>query len=188
MIIIITSIKEDLIILILSLIMRSSISLMSLRRVVLSTWNKWQRSKKWDVVSGSNLHSHRGLRKSRKLSLNLCLFKWLKPNRSLVNSCNPMGLWIPNVSTCFGRMKLDKAFLKAVYDVMLLILMSSLLHSVMTLGKKEFLKYSVLHLKDGIFVLFLGHNYMELDYKCILVILSCKFYGRDTIFASIVCL
>ena len=27
-----------------------------------------------------------------------------------------MGLWIPNVSTCFGRMKLNIAFLKAVYD------------------------------------------------------------------------
>ena len=52
-------------------------------------------------------------------------------------------------------MKLNKAFLKAVYDVMLLILMSSLFHSVMTFGKKEFLKYSVLHLKDGTFVLFL---------------------------------
>ena len=29
---------------------------------------------------------------------------------------------IPNVSTCFGPMKLNKAFLKAVYGVMLLIL------------------------------------------------------------------
>ena len=66
-----------------------------------------------------------------------------------------MGLWIPNVSTCFGRMKLIKAFLKAVYDVMLLILMSSLLHSVMTFGKEGFLKYCVLQLKDGTFVLFL---------------------------------
>ena len=61
-----------------------------------------------------------------------------------------MRLWIPNVSTCFGRMKLNKAFLKAVYDVMPLIIMSSLFHSVMTFGEKEFLKY----LKDGTFVLF----------------------------------
>ena len=66
-----------------------------------------------------------------------------------------MGLWIPNVSTFFCRMKLNKAFLKAVYDVMLLILMSSLFHSVMTFGKEEFLKYFVLHLKDGTFLLFL---------------------------------
>ena len=161
---------------------------MSLWRVVLSNWNKWQRSKKWDFASGSSLRSHRGLRKSWKLCLNLCPFKWLKPNRSLINSCRPMGLWIPNVSKCFSRMKLNKVFLKAVHDAMHLILLSSLLHSVMTLGKKEFLKYSVLHLKDGIFVLFLEHSYMELDHKCILVILSCKFYGRDTIFASIVCL
>ena len=135
--------------------MRSSIFLMSLRRVALSTWNKWKRSKKWDVVSGSNLHSHRGLMKSRKLCLNLCSFNWLKPNRSLVSGYNPMGLWIPNVSKCFGRMKLNKAFSKAVYDVMLLILMSSLFHSVMIFGKEEFLKYFVLHLKDGTFLLFL---------------------------------
>ena len=66
-----------------------------------------------------------------------------------------MGLWILNISTCFGRMKLNKAFLKAVYDDMILILMSSLFHSVMTFGKKEFLKYSLLLLKDGTFVLFL---------------------------------
>ena len=105
-----------------------SISLMPLRRVILSTWTKWQCSKKWDVVFGSNLHSHRELKKSRKLRLNLCSFKWLKPNSSLVNSCNPMRLWIPNVSRFFGRMKLNKAFLKAVYDVMLLILMSTLFH------------------------------------------------------------
>ena len=44
----------------------------------------WRRSKKWDVVSSSNLHSHKGVRKSRKLCLNLCSFKWLKPNRSFV--------------------------------------------------------------------------------------------------------
>ena len=47
--------------------MCSSTSLMSLRRVVLSTWNKWQRRKKWYAVSGSNSHSQRGLMKSRKL-------------------------------------------------------------------------------------------------------------------------
>ena len=35
---------------------------------------------------------------------------------------------------------------------MLWISMSSLLHSVMTFGKKEFLKYSVLHIKDGTFI------------------------------------
>ena len=134
--------------------MRLSISLMSLRRVAPSTWNRWERSEKWDVVSGFNLHSHRGLRKSRKLCLNLCSFKRLKPNRSLYNSCISMELRIPNVSPCFGRMKLNKAFLKAVYDAMLLILMSGLFHSVMTFGKKE-LKYSVLQLKDRTFVLFL---------------------------------
>ena len=53
------------------------------------------------------------------------------------------------------RMKLSKAFLKAVYEVMLLILISSLFLGVITFGKKEFLKYSVLQLKDVTFVLFL---------------------------------
>ena len=106
--------------------MRLSISLMSLRRVAPSTWNRWERSEKWDVVSGFNLHSHRGLRKSRKLCLNFCSFKRLKPNRSLYNSCISMELRIPNVSPCFGRMKLNKAFLKAVYDAMLLILCNTI--------------------------------------------------------------
>ena len=60
-----------------------------------------------------------------------------------------------NVSTCFGQMEYNKAFLKAEYDVMLLMLISSLFHSVMTFGKKEFLKYSVLQLKGGTLLLFL---------------------------------
>ena len=51
-------------------------------------------------------------------------------------------------------MKLNKAFLKAVYDVMVLIPISSLFNSVMTFGKNEFLKYSVLQFKNGTFVLF----------------------------------
>ena len=51
-------------------------------------------------------------------------------------------------------MKLNKAFLKAVYDVMVLISISSLFNSVMTFGKNEFLKYSVLQFKNGTFVLF----------------------------------
>ena len=51
-------------------------------------------------------------------------------------------------------MKLKKAFLKAVYDVMVLISISSLFNSVMTFGKNEFLKYSVLQFKNGTFVLF----------------------------------
>ena len=38
---------------------------------------------------------------------------------------------------------------------MLLILMSSFFHSVMAFGKKGFLKYSTLQLKDGTFVLVL---------------------------------
>ena len=117
-----------------------STSLMSLRRVVLSTWNKWQRSKKWDVISGSNLLSHRGLRKSQKLCLNLCSFKGLKPNRSLVNSCTPTGLWIANVSTCFGQMKLNKSFLKAVYDVMFLILMS-----VISKSSQSYIRFEVIY-------------------------------------------
>ena len=36
-----------------------------------------------------------------------------------------MGLWIPNVSILFRSNELNKAFLKTVYDVMLLILMPS---------------------------------------------------------------
>ena len=51
-------------------------------------------------------------------------------------------------------MKLNKAFLKAAYDVMVLISISSLFNSVMTFGKNEFLKYSVLQFKNGTFVLF----------------------------------
>ena len=55
----------------------------------------------------------------------------------------------------FRSNETNKASLKAVYDDMLSILMSSLFNSVLTFEKKEFLKYSLLLLKDGTFVLFL---------------------------------
>ena len=55
----------------------------------------------------------------------------------------------------FRSNETNEAFLKAVYDDMLSILMSSLFNSVLTFEKKEFLKYSLLLLKDGTFVLFL---------------------------------
>ena len=119
-------------------ILFSSISLISLRRVLHSVWNKWHRRNQRDVVvSGSKLHALRGLRKSRKLCLNLSSFKWDRPIRSLISNCNSTGLWIPNISQCNGWAKHNKEFLNMLYGVILIIFISSLFHSFIYNNRKK---------------------------------------------------
>ena len=101
------------------------------------------------------LFSHECYHMGRFSNLHKCTFKWDRPIRGLVSNCNPIWLWIPNVSQWNGRIKLNKELLKMFCDVVFVIFISSLFHSFITLGKKEFIKYSVLQLKDGIFLLFL---------------------------------
>ena len=67
--------------------------------------------------------------------------QYLQPNRIVV----------PNLSQCNSQIKLYKELLKVLRDVVFVIFISRLFHSFITLRKKEFIKYSVLQLKDGIF-------------------------------------
>ena len=129
-------------ILVLSLILRSSISLMSLRRVILSTWNKWQRSKKWIVVSGSNLHSHRGLRNHGNYS-------WICAHSSDLNPIGASLIVAIQWDYRFQMYRLVSVQWNSTKHFQRQYMTSSSFHSVMTFGKKEFLKYSVLHIKDG---------------------------------------
>lgn len=80
------------------------------------------------------------------LPLNLCSFKWLKTtwSRVLSANCNPTRLYTLNASKCNDCIELNKDFLNALYDddVMFGIFISSLFHSFIILGKKEFIKYS----------------------------------------------
>ena len=52
-------------------------------------------------------------------------------------------------------MERNKEFLKMLCDVIFVIIISCFFISFVTLGKKEYIKYSVLQLIDEIFVLFL---------------------------------
>lgn len=52
------------------------------------------------------LQKHRGLIKSQKLCLNLCLLKWDRLIRSLISNSNPTWLWIPSVRKCNDWRKL----------------------------------------------------------------------------------
>ena len=70
--------------------------------------------KKWEVDSTSKLHVHNGLIQFWKLWLNLCSFKWLRPNHNLVNKCNPAKLQTLKVAEGCGRISLSKCCLNTL--------------------------------------------------------------------------
>ena len=91
-----------------------------------------------------------GFTQSRKLCLNLCSRRWLKPNLNLVIGFIPIELWQLKFLLGVGRMNCKLPFLKRAEFSALLILLSTLLHSITVDGKNEFLKKVCLALKRGI--------------------------------------
>ena len=106
----------------------------------LSLIKKGQWRKKWVVDSISWPQLHKGFNVSWKLCLNLCSLRWLKPSLSLVISLIPLGLRISKTEFGEGRMKLSIFSLKTEILLEFLRLGSKLFHSIITDGKKEFLK------------------------------------------------
>ena len=81
---------------------------------------------------------------SLKPCLNLCSWRWLKPNLTLVNIFIPNGSLILKIFLSTGVINLNKALRKTWWLLELRMFGSSLFHSIMTCGKKEILKYLVL--------------------------------------------
>ena len=123
---------------------------------------------------------------SAKLCLNLCLFRWQKSTLSLLGNLISKGSYILKTLFSVGLIKLSNFFRKPTYESVLLISGSSLFHSFILYGKKEFLKISVLHnsglKKPWFFEIFV----MEVTYRDRKVALMIWPYINSKVFSSIV--
>ena len=153
---------------ILSLILFSLFKMVCFWVVKFTQWRK-----KWAVDSILFPQLHKGSTESWKLCLNLCCFKWLKPILRYVRNFSPNGLFMLKTLLEFGLIKFNKCYLKISKDAELQISRSSLFHSIITDGKKEFLKKLCLTLKSVMLSEFLV--------VCNLLLLGIKLnkYGGD---------
>ena len=126
-----------------------SILLSVLRRVYLSLVNNGQWRKKWvvDLIPWPQLG--KGFKDSWKLCLNLCSLKRLKPRRSRVISLIPLGLWQVYTELAAGLKNWRIFFLNVRKLLELQKLGSSLFHSEIVDGEKEFLNKLCFDLKMG---------------------------------------
>ena len=117
-----------------------SMFFMVLRRVCLSViyMGQWRRKCAVDSTSKPQLQDR--FKESWKLCLNLCSRKWLKPSRSLVINLIPLGLWQLKRLLADGLINFRILFLKILKLLEILMLWSSLFHSIIVDWKKKFLK------------------------------------------------
>ena len=103
-------------------------------------WWKWWQDKRQCVVSSfSMLKEYSGLESPWKLCLNLCSFRWLKPNLKLVRNLSPFGSKTLYILFWIGRMKDNKLLLSIEIDSEFLKLPSELNQSFKVEEKKEYL-------------------------------------------------
>ena len=128
---------------------------MVLRRVhILEIYvGQWRRKCAVDSIFKPQLQN--GFKESWKLSWNLCSRKWLRPSRRLVINLIPLGLWHIKRLSADGLINFRIFSLKILKLLEFLMLWSSLFHSVIVEGKKEFLKNVCLVLKRGVLCIFL---------------------------------
>ena len=107
-----------------------------------------QRRKNCSLSSTSKLQLHKGFKVSRKPCLNLCSFRWLKRRRNLVRYLTPSGTL--NIHLLLGLIKERSLLLKIAMGSEFCISSARCDHSDRELGKKEYLKQSVLQLKKGL--------------------------------------
>ena len=110
----------------------------ALRRVRLSIIYVVQWSRKCAVDSISKPQLQNSFKESWKVCLNLCSRKWLKSSRSLVINLIPLGLWQLKKLLVDGLINFRILFLKKLRLLEFLMLWSSLLHSIIADGKKQF--------------------------------------------------
>lgn len=92
---------------------------------------------KWMVDSSSKLLEHKGLTQFEKLYLNLCLFRWLSPTRSLVKTFHPTGLYMLKYELGTGRPVFKRKFLKDNRLLALRTCRSNFFHSEKRSEKNE---------------------------------------------------
>ena len=114
-----------------------------LRRLRLSVLyvGQWRRKCAVDSISKPQLQN--GFKESWKLCLNLYSHKWLKPSRSLVINLIPLGLWQLKRLLADGLINFRILFLKILKLLEFLMLWSNLFHSIIVDRKKEFFSKKV---------------------------------------------
>ena len=112
-----------------------------------------QHRKKSSLSSTSKMLLHKGFKVSRKPCLNMCSFKWLKGRLNLVRYLTPLGSLNLTIDLLLGLIKEIILFLKTAMDLNFFISGASCKHSDRGIGKKEYLKQSVLQLKKNLCIL-----------------------------------
>ena len=115
-----------------------------IKKFLSCTYEKEQCKKKCSVVSVSVPRSHIGNTESLKLWRNLCSFKWLDFNLSLIKSLTPVGSWIENNDLSCKEMNFIKIDLEHLMFTDISIKLSCLFHSLIQNGKKEYFKRLIL--------------------------------------------
>ena len=116
---------------------------------------------------------------SRTFCLNLCSFKWLKLILRRVRSFSPKGIFILKALLEFRLIKFHKYFLKISKEADFRISRSSSFDSLITDGKKEFLRNLCLTWK--------GVTLSEFLVVCNLLLLGIKWnkYGDDLLLITL---
>ena len=105
------------------------------RRLYLSLVNIGQWRKNWFNVSISNPQLQIGLSVSKKLCLNLCSLKWLRPTRRRVSKISRFGWLTLKTSLLRGLIRFKIFFLKVEYEGELQIKMNEELRKAATCFK-----------------------------------------------------
>ena len=115
------------------------------------------------------------------LWLNLCSFRWLNPNQSLVINLSPSGLKMTNIELGMGQIIFITLAVKILtLDVWILKL--SLFHSFIVHGKKEYLNASILQEYFVIFLVFWVLYKADVLYTFSLEVPSAALCWSDSIF------
>ena len=120
---------------------------MMFRRAFRSTSKIGQEMRQWQGVSKSDPQAQIGFNVSRKPCLNLCLQRWLRPSLILERYLIALELWQLKILLGFGRIKFKILDLNKLRLFTFGMSESSLFHSAITDGKKEFLKKLCFYIK-----------------------------------------
>ena len=105
---------------------------------LLANLEQWR--KKWIHVSISRPQTQIRLSASKKLCLNLCYLKWIRPTRRRMTKISPFGWLTLKTSLLWDLIKLKTILWKVQYEGELRISESNLFHSTNADGKKELSK------------------------------------------------
>ena len=105
---------------------------------LLANLEQWR--KKWIHLSISKPQTQIRLSASKRLCLNLCYLKWIRPTRRRMTKISPFGWLTLKTSLLWDLIKFKTILLKVQYEGELRISESNLFHSTNADGKRELRK------------------------------------------------